>query len=65
MEKIIIAQESLGRFINDVCPRAYTSMIKVDFTTLDRHDIKPLGIYGSRSEIIRYLRDEEAIDDRT
>lgn len=40
-------------------------MIKVDFTTLDRHDIKPLGIYGSRSEIIRYLRDEEAIDDRT
>ncbi|KAK7684549.1 hypothetical protein QCA50_012496 [Cerrena zonata] len=65
VEKIIISQESLGHFINDICPGAYRSMTKVDFTALDRLTVKPMGIYGSRSEIVRYLYDVGVVDDGT
>ena len=62
MDKIIISQESLGSFINTVLPGTYASMTKVDFQALDQLTIKPLGVYGSRSEIIRFLLDIRAID---
>jgi len=29
VDKVIIAQESVARFVNDICPNAYTSMTKV------------------------------------
>ena len=29
MDKVIIAQDSVARFVNDICPGAYTSMTKV------------------------------------
>ena len=29
VDKVIIAQESVARFVNDICPGAYTSMTKV------------------------------------
>ncbi|KAI0692274.1 hypothetical protein BC835DRAFT_1277959 [Cytidiella melzeri] len=63
VDKIIISQESLGLFINDVCPGAYHSMTHVDFDLLDRFNIRPVGIYGSKPEIVRYLRDLHLIDD--
>ncbi|KAI0250891.1 hypothetical protein BJV78DRAFT_528526 [Lactifluus subvellereus] len=56
VDKIVIAQDSVQHFINAVSPRAYASITKVDFRKLDRFMIKPLGVYGSRSEIIRLLR---------
>ncbi|PCH41519.1 hypothetical protein WOLCODRAFT_163166 [Wolfiporia cocos MD-104 SS10] len=65
VDKIVIAQEPLGRLINDLCPGAYTSMTKVDFATLDRLAIKPVGIYGSKSEIVRFLRSRNAVNDAT
>ncbi|THG94479.1 hypothetical protein EW026_g7001 [Hermanssonia centrifuga] len=61
IDKIIIAQESFGRFVNDICPGAYQSMTQVKFDALDALSIKPLGIYGSKEEIARYLRDVGAI----
>ena len=33
VDKVIIAQESVARFMNDICPSAYTSMTKV--STID------------------------------
>lgn len=63
VDKIIISQQSFGRFVNDVCPGAYQSMTNVNFRFLDTAQIKPLGVYGSRSEIIKYLRDMSLIDD--
>ncbi|CAL1701264.1 unnamed protein product [Somion occarium] len=63
VDKIIISQESLGHFINAILPGAYASMTKVDFKALDSLSIKPLGIYGSRSEIVKFLQDIKAIDD--
>jgi len=29
VDKVIIAQESVAKFVNDICPGAYTSMTKV------------------------------------
>ncbi|KAL4072279.1 hypothetical protein J3A83DRAFT_4092477 [Scleroderma citrinum] len=55
VDKIIISQNSLQAFINSVCPGAYASMTKVNFKVLDKYVIKPVGIYGSKEEIVRFL----------
>ena len=52
MEKVIIDQESLKRFINKVSPGAYVSLTRIDFRTLDNTNIKPVGVYGSREGIV-------------
>jgi hypothetical protein len=63
VDKIVIAQNSLQRFINDMSPGAYASITRVDFKTLDRLAIKPLGVYGSKDEIVRLLRSIGAVDE--
>ncbi|KAF8548149.1 hypothetical protein OG21DRAFT_1501183 [Imleria badia] len=63
VDKIIIAQDSLEAFLNCVCPGAYVSMTKVDFKALDDYVIKPVGIYGSKEEIVRFLLELAAIDE--
>lgn len=55
MDKVIIAQDSLCAFINSVCPGTYVSMTKVNFSALDRFIVKPVGVYGSKGEIVRLL----------
>ncbi|KAK0217807.1 hypothetical protein IW262DRAFT_1560097, partial [Armillaria fumosa] len=55
VDKIIIAQDSLKLFANDKSPGAYVSLTKVDFNVLDRFAIKPMGVYGSKEEIIRFI----------
>ena len=62
-DKVIIARESLECFVNTMCPGAYASITKVDFKALDRLIIKPLGIYGAKSEIVHMLRSIGAVDD--
>jgi hypothetical protein len=39
------------------------SITRVDFKTLDRLGIKPLGVYGSKDEIVRLLRSIGAVDE--
>ena len=63
VDKIIISQDSLGQFINSVLPGAYSSMTKVNFQALDQLPVKPLGVYGSRLEIIKFLLDIKMIDE--
>ncbi|KAG8926003.1 hypothetical protein FRC01_009457, partial [Tulasnella sp. 417] len=64
VDKIIISQESLGRFINSVLPGAYTNVTKIDFGRLDREaSLHLIGIYGSKSEIVRFLHSQGSIDD--
>ncbi|KAK0239018.1 hypothetical protein EDD85DRAFT_769081 [Armillaria nabsnona] len=60
--KIIIAQDSLKSFANDKSPGAYVSLTKVDFNVLDRFSIKPVGVYGSKEEIIRFISTLTAVD---
>jgi hypothetical protein len=63
VDKVIIAQDSLKRFINAICPGSYASLTKVDFKALDRFMIKPLGIYGAKVEILRFLRSLNAVNE--
>ena len=65
VDKIIIAQDPLRDFINTVCPGAYSSLTKVDFTALDNLTVKPIGMYGSKEEIVRFLSSIGAADDET
>ena len=62
VDKIIISQDSLKAFINSVCPNAYISMTKVNFKVLDNYVIKPVGVYGSKEAIVRFLLELAAID---
>ena len=63
VDKIVIAQGSLQEFINSLSPGAYSSITKVNFKTLDGLALKPLGIYGSKEEIVRFLLEIKAVDD--
>lgn len=65
MDKIIIAQDSLSEFINDLSPGAYSSMTKVNFHALDNLAVKPMGIYGSKTEIVHFLLTAGVIDQPT
>ncbi|KAI5122457.1 hypothetical protein M0805_008768 [Coniferiporia weirii] len=65
VDKVIIAQKSSGRLINDLKPKAYKDLTKIDFKALDDTRVKPLGIYGSKSQIVRFLSALGVIDSRT
>ena len=65
VDKVIIAQDPLKRFINTICPGSYASVTKVDFKALDEFMIKPLGVYGSKVEIVRFLRSLDAVNEDT
>ena len=62
MEKVIIDQGSLKRFINTISPGAYISLTKIDFRVLDSLSIKPVGIYGSRERIVDLLLEVGTIE---
>ncbi|KZV70579.1 hypothetical protein PENSPDRAFT_665019 [Peniophora sp. CONT] len=63
VDKIIISQDGVQEFIDDLYPGAYTSMTRIDFKALDKLLIKPIGIYGSKSELVRFLGTLDAIDE--
>ncbi|KAH8993667.1 hypothetical protein EDB83DRAFT_2304539 [Lactarius deliciosus] len=63
VDKVVIAQEPLRRFINAMSPGAYASITRVDFKTLDQLSIKPIGIYGCKDEIVRLLQSLGAVDE--
>ena len=65
VDKIVIAQRSLQAFINALSPGAYSSITKVNFKRLDNYSLKLLGVYGSKEEIVRFLREIHAVDDKT
>ena len=65
VDKIVISQQSLQMFINALSPGAYSSITKVNFKVLDNFLLKPIGIYGSKEEIVRFLCEIRAVDDQT
>ncbi|KAH9166548.1 hypothetical protein EDB89DRAFT_2232826 [Lactarius sanguifluus] len=62
VDKVIVAQDSLQHFIDAISPGAYAPITRIDFKTLDRLAIKPLGIYGCKDEIVRLLQSLGAVD---
>lgn len=65
MDKVVIAQDSLREFINALYPGAYVSLTEVNFKALDSLAIKPIGVYGSKEEVVRLLVSIGASDDLT
>lgn len=63
MDKVIIDQASLKEFINKLHPGAYQSLTKVNFNALDEQSLRPVGVYGSKSEIVKFLRALDIVDD--
>ncbi|TDL23180.1 hypothetical protein BD410DRAFT_721351 [Rickenella mellea] len=63
VDKIIIAQEQFSDLINELCPGSYRSLTKVDFHSLDKIAVKPMGVYGSKTEIVRLMRSVGVIDE--
>lgn len=58
VDKVIIDQQSLRSFVNTLLPGAYQSVTKIDFTALDQLPIRPVGLYGSRPQIVEVLLEE-------
>jgi len=63
VEKIVIDQTSMAKFMNDLCPGAYSSLSKVDFDALDFLKIKVKGVYGCKEMIAQFLLSAKAIDE--
>ncbi|KAG8732984.1 hypothetical protein FRC11_009539 [Ceratobasidium sp. 423] len=62
VEKIVIDQQSFSKFINTIQPGSYTSISIIDFNALDDLSIKPVGMYGTQSEIFEYLKGTGCLD---
>jgi hypothetical protein len=62
VEKVIIDQGSLERFVNNISPGAYVSLTKIDFRALDNASIKPVGVYGSKERIVDLLLEIGAVE---
>ena len=58
----MISQESLQAFINALSPGAYSSITRVNFKLLDGLLLKPIGVYGSREEIVKFFGEMGAVD---
>lgn len=63
VDKIIIAERHLGRFINSIYPGAYSSLTKVDLKLLDQYKIQPVGVYGTHQELVKFLLQIGGIDE--
>lgn len=62
VDKVIIAQNSLRKFIDSLYPGAYVSFTRINFKILDNLSVKPIGVYGSKEAIIKLLYSVGAVD---
>ncbi|PAV19468.1 hypothetical protein PNOK_0440200 [Pyrrhoderma noxium] len=65
VDKVIIDQNAVARFINHISPGAYTDLTDINFRNMDSVIVKPVGVYGSKSEIIRLMKELNVIDHST
>ncbi|CUA74500.1 hypothetical protein RSOLAG22IIIB_11257 [Rhizoctonia solani] len=65
VEKIVIDQKSLSKIINILQPGSYKSVSNIDFKALDKMTIKPIGVYGNRHEILKYLQEVGCLDHKS
>ncbi|KAG8989467.1 hypothetical protein FRB94_014374 [Tulasnella sp. JGI-2019a] len=65
VDKIIIAQESVKALVDKLMPGAYRSITKIDFAALDHIHMKITGLYGSKSEIVKFLCDTGTVSEDT
>ena len=62
------AMKSLGEKLEEVgtpadMPKDAREGFEISIRALDDLSVRPLGIYGSKSEIVRYIKDLDLIND--
>ncbi|CAG8745410.1 9216_t:CDS:2, partial [Dentiscutata heterogama] len=62
VDKIIISQNSLKKFCNDMVPNWFKSISEIDFKSLNSKSINIIGVYGTRDSIAKYLFQKKFID---
>jgi hypothetical protein len=62
VDKMVISPRIRG-LVETLSPGAFRHLTDIDLEALDQVIVKPLGIYGSKSEIVRYLKSYGAISD--
>ncbi|KIM24947.1 hypothetical protein M408DRAFT_331430 [Serendipita vermifera MAFF 305830] len=55
VDKVVIDQDSVAKFANAMRRGSYRSTTNVDFHSLDKAVIKPLGVYGSIPALTKFL----------
>ena len=63
VDKVVVAQGGLKRFIGDISPGIYFSPTRIDFKALDSFSIRPIGVYGDRIGIINFLSSPKILDE--
>ena len=63
VDKVIIAQESLARFVNSICPGTYVSLTDIRFKVMEMLDVKPVGVYGSMDMLVAFLQSLGVVDE--
>ncbi|KAF8306077.1 hypothetical protein DL93DRAFT_2172249 [Clavulina sp. PMI_390] len=62
VDKIIISQESVSQLVEQFYPGAYSSLTKIDFSSLDQVILQPIGVYGSIPPLVDFLEVLGAVD---
>ncbi|KAG8718610.1 hypothetical protein FRC09_012400 [Ceratobasidium sp. 395] len=65
VEKMIIDQHSLHCLLNKMSSGSYELPWKINFKHLDQLAIKPIGVYGCKPEIVKFLRGVDCLDEGT
>ena len=65
VDKVIIDQNSVAQFISYISPGAYKNLTDINFRNMDSVIVKPVGVYGSKGEIIRLMKELNVIDHST
>ncbi|KAG8924162.1 hypothetical protein FRC02_010614 [Tulasnella sp. 418] len=65
VDKVLIAQESLAGLMHKLAPQSYSSLTKIDFAMLDNIAIQPVGIYGDKDALVRFMSEVIGLDDQS
>ncbi|KAH7105368.1 hypothetical protein BKA62DRAFT_689447 [Auriculariales sp. MPI-PUGE-AT-0066] len=63
VDKIVIDEAGVKAFVNKLHPGAYKTISSVDFTSLDASRLELVGVYGSKTEITRFLVESGHVDE--
>ncbi|KAG8962042.1 hypothetical protein FRC05_005629 [Tulasnella sp. 425] len=64
-EKVVIDHSSMGDAMNALRDGSYKTISRINFAALDTISVKPIGIYGSKSAIVQFLRHLGVVDETT
>lgn len=65
VEKVVIDHSSMGDAMNALRDGSYQTISRINFAALDTISAKPIGIYGSKSAIVQFLRHLGVVDETT